>query len=57
MLVLTRKKNERFKLGDTVLTIVGVSGNKVRLGIEGDEDVIDLPSLRPKFKRSRKKKR
>jgi len=43
MLVLSRKESERIRLGDSiVLTIVRVSGDKVRLGIEAPPDVIVL---------------
>ena len=35
MLVLSRKESERIRLGDSiVVTVVRVSGDKVRLGIE-----------------------
>ena len=53
MLVLSRKEAERIRLGDSiVLTIVRVSGDKVRLGIEAPSDVIVLreelkPHARP----------
>ena len=41
MLVLSRKENERIRLGDSiVLTIVRVSGDKVRLGIQAPPDVL-----------------
>ncbi|MBN8628869.1 MAG: carbon storage regulator, partial [Planctomycetes bacterium] len=43
MLVLSRKENERIRLGDSiVLTIVRVSGDKVRLGIQAPPDVLVL---------------
>ena len=43
MLVLSRKEGERIKLGDSiVITIVRVSGDKVRIGIEAPSDVIVL---------------
>lgn len=43
MLVLSRKEAERIRLGDSiVLTIVRVSGDKVRLGIEAPPDVVVL---------------
>lgn len=35
MLVLSRKQNERIRVGDSVVvTVVRVSGDKVRIGIE-----------------------
>ena len=56
MLVLSRKQSERIRVGDSVVvTIVRVSGDKVRIGIEapphirvlrdelGEENSIDLP--------------
>ena len=43
MLVLSRKESQRIKLGDSiVLTVVRVSGDKVRLGIEAPSDVLIL---------------
>ena len=40
MLVLSRKEQERVKLGDEItVTIVRVSGDKVRLGIEAPKDI------------------
>jgi carbon storage regulator len=43
MLVLSRKEGERIKLGDSiVITVVGVSGDKVRLGIKAPADVLVL---------------
>jgi carbon storage regulator len=50
MLVLSRKPTERIKLGDSiVVTVVRVSGDKVRLGIEAPPDVVVLrDELEPK---------
>lgn len=43
MLVLSRKEGERIMLGDSVvLTIVRVSGDRVRLGIEAPSDMLIL---------------
>jgi carbon storage regulator len=43
MLVLSRRESERVRLGDSiVLTIVRVSGDKVRLGIEAPANVLVL---------------
>ena len=43
MLVLSRKETERIRLGDSiVVTVVRVSGDKVRLGIEAPPDVLVL---------------
>jgi carbon storage regulator len=43
MLVLSRKESEKIKLGDSiVLTIVRVSGDRVRLGIEAPSDMLIL---------------
>jgi carbon storage regulator len=40
MLVLSRKQNERIRVGDSVVvTVVRVSGDKVRLGIEAPPEV------------------
>ncbi len=43
MLVLSRKEAERIRLGDSiVITVVRVSGDKVRLGIEAPPNVLVL---------------
>ncbi|MCD4728088.1 MAG: carbon storage regulator [Pirellulales bacterium] len=43
MLVLSRRENERIKLGDSiVVTVVRVAGDRVRLGIEAPTDVLIL---------------
>jgi carbon storage regulator len=43
MLVLSRKERERIRLGDSiVVTIVRVSGDKVRLGIEAPPGLLIL---------------
>jgi carbon storage regulator len=43
MLVLSRRERERIKLGDSiVVTVVRVSGDKVRLGIEAPRDITVL---------------
>jgi carbon storage regulator len=50
MLVLSRRESERVRLGESiVITIVGVSGDKVRLGIQAPRDVLVLrDELEPK---------
>lgn len=43
MLVLSRRESQRLKLGDSiVVTVVRVSGDKVRLGIEAPADLVVL---------------
>jgi carbon storage regulator len=43
MLVLSRKTSQRIKLGDSiVVTVVRVTGDKVRLGIEAPPNVVVL---------------
>lgn len=43
MLVLSRKERERIRLGDAiVITVVRVSGDRVRLGIEAPGDMLVL---------------
>ena len=43
MLVLSRRENERIRLGDSiVVTVVKVAGDRVRLGIEAPADVLVL---------------
>ena len=43
MLVLSRKKNEKIRLGDSIeITIVRVNGSQVRLGIQAPSDIAVL---------------
>ena len=43
MLVLSRRESERIKLGDSiVVTVVRVTGDRVRLGIEAPASVVVL---------------
>ena len=43
MLVLSRKENERIRVGESiVVTVVRLGGDKVRLGIEAPPDVLVL---------------
>ncbi len=43
MLVLSRRQSEKIKLGDSiVVTVVRLSGDKVRLGIEAPADLLVL---------------
>ncbi|MCH2179988.1 MAG: carbon storage regulator [Mariniblastus sp.] len=43
MLVLSRKESEKIKLGDEiVITIVRVSGDRVRLGIQAPANMLIL---------------
>jgi carbon storage regulator len=43
MLVLSRKESQRIRLGDSiVVTVVKISGDKVRIGIEAPADVLVL---------------
>jgi carbon storage regulator len=43
MLVLSRKESQRIRLGDSiVITIVKISGDKVRIGIDAPGEVLVL---------------
>jgi carbon storage regulator len=43
MLVLSRRQSERIRLGNSiVLTVIHVSGDRVRLGIEAPPEVLVL---------------
>jgi len=45
MLVLTRKLNETIKIGDNIeITVVGISGDNVRIGIVAPREVKILRS-------------
>ena len=62
MLVLSRKESEKIMLGDSViLTIVRVSGDRVRLGIEAPSDMLILrmeldPNEQPEVTKKETKK-
>jgi carbon storage regulator len=43
MLVLSRREKQRIKLGDSIIvTVVRVTGDRVRLGIEAPPEVLVL---------------
>ncbi|MCG8450603.1 MAG: carbon storage regulator [Pirellulales bacterium] len=43
MLVLSRKETQKIRLGDSiVITVVRLSGDKVRLGIEAPKEMVVL---------------
>lgn len=50
MLVLSRREQERIKLGDSiVVTIIRVSGERVRIGIEAPPEVAVVREELPPF--------
>ena len=52
MLVLSRKEGERIRLGDEiVLTIVRLSGENVRVGIDAPAELVVLRDELPAFAR------
>ncbi len=52
MLVLSRKEGERIRLGDSiVITVVGVTGDKVRVGVEAPNSVVVLREELQPFER------
>jgi carbon storage regulator len=43
MLVLSRKKKQAIVIGDNIrMTVIRISGNVVRIGVEADKDVLVL---------------
>lgn len=58
MLVLSRKESERIKLGDDiVITVVGISGDKVKLGIQAPSSVLVLREELKPFSKGDKRSR
>ena len=49
MLVLSRRRKEKIHIGDAVITVLGVQGNRVRIGIEAPEDVHVLRAEVPRY--------
>ena len=39
MLVLSRRHGEKIHIGDAVITVLAIRGNRARIGIEAPEDV------------------
>ncbi len=55
MLVLSRKESERIKLGDSiVITVVRLSNDKVRLGIQAPRDMVVLRDELDPFEQDQK---
>ncbi|NLF67512.1 MAG: carbon storage regulator [Candidatus Anammoximicrobium sp.] len=55
MLILSRKAGERIKLGDSIiLTVVGVTGDKVRVGIQAPANVLVLRDELEPFEEERR---
>ena len=42
MLVISRKKGERFRVGDAIITIVRLGKDVVRIGIQASKDTLIL---------------
>ena len=47
MLILTRKVGETLMIGDQVtVTVLGVKGNQVRIGVNAPKDIATMATLR-----------
>ncbi len=59
MLVLSRKEDERIRIGESiVITVVGISGDKVKIGIEAPREVLVLrEELKPHQAVEKRRKR
>jgi carbon storage regulator len=54
MLVLSRREQERIKLGDSIIvTIIRVSGERVRIGIEAPPEIVVVRDELPPCKEKR----
>jgi carbon storage regulator len=55
VLILTRKVSEALMIGDNVtVTVLGVKGNQVRIGIEAPKSVrVDREEIRERLKREK----
>ncbi len=49
MLVLSRRQGEKIHIGDAVITLLAIQGNRVRIGIEAPEDVHILRDELPRY--------
>lgn len=55
MLCLSRKKNESILVGDSLITVLRIHGDRVRLGVEAKPDVsVDRLEVREKKDRGEK---
>lgn len=57
MLVLSRKESERIKLGESiVITVVGISGDKVKIGIQAPQDILVLREELKPYQKTKKRR-
>ncbi len=49
MLVLSRRREEKIHIGDAVITVLAIEGNRVRIGIDAPEDVHVLRAEVPRY--------
>jgi carbon storage regulator CsrA len=49
MLVLSRRREEEIRVGDAVITVLAIQGNRVRIGIEAPDDVHILRNEVPRY--------
>ena len=49
MLVLSRRQGEKIHVGDAVITLLAIRGNRARIGIEASADVHILRDELPRY--------
>lgn len=52
MLVLSRRQGEKIHIGEAMITLLAIRGNRVRIGIEAPADVHILRDEVPRFETS-----
>ena len=49
MLVLSRRREEKIRIGNAAITVLAIAGNRVRIGIDAPEEVQILRAEVPRY--------